>query len=80
MTNFISIVNFGGGMASYHVTAGNNSYTAYLMQSTSSTALPEEITIEKELTRKHNTAVVSPLVKKLVTAIKIAEANADEVN
>jgi hypothetical protein len=78
MTNFISIVRYTGGMASYHVqTDSNNNYIAHLMKSTGDTSVPSEITIEKTLTKKHNLIVASPLVKKLVTAIKMAEAHDD---
>jgi hypothetical protein len=80
MTNFVSIVKYDGGMASYQINSGkDNNYVAQLMNSTGSISVPSEITIEKALMYQPN-SITTPLIKKLITAIKMAEAHDDVIN
>ena len=70
MTNFITIIKWGSGTASYQVIEGAyDEYTAYLMKNTSAADLPQELVIDKLQTlRAGNTT--DALTSRLISAIR----------
>jgi hypothetical protein len=76
MISFFSIINYSGGMASYHVRSeGREGYVASLVRSTAASSVPEEISIP---TGSVEDATGSdPLRNSIVQAIKRVEADLD---
>lgn len=74
MMNFVTIMRFDDGMASYQVNETKNSYKAELLRSTSQNSLPAEVTIKREVAIK-SVEENDPIMKKLISAIKTAESN-----
>lgn len=77
MINFVSIIKYAGGAASYQVKASNgNGYTASLVKNTGQSPMPEQVVIEAaQMALTDNNDL---LLVKLVTAIKKVEADLSE--
>ena len=70
MGSFISIIKLDNGVASYKVVEGEHQgYTAYLVKNTSSSSLPEEVSID-HLQDQWELSDNDPLRDKLLIAIK----------
>ena len=78
MTNFITIIKWGSGTASYQVieNAGEG-YTAYLMKNTSAADLPQELIIAKLQTLSSG-STRDALTDKLISAIRSVSYAGDE--
>ncbi|MBD0333469.1 MAG: hypothetical protein ICV66_12530 [Chitinophagaceae bacterium] len=74
MTNFTTILQLDGGLASYYVEENRGFYSAALIKSTASCTLPEEVVISRKQTLKASPAN-DPVMNKLINAIKSTEAN-----
>jgi hypothetical protein len=70
MGSFISIIKLNNGVASYKVVdGGHKGYTAFLVKNTSSSSLPEEVSID-HLEEQWDQNDNDPLMDKLLIAIK----------
>lgn len=79
MGSFISIIKLDNGVASYKVVeGGHKGYTAYLVKNTSSSSLPEEVSID-HLQEPWVANDNDPLMDKLLIAIKSNTFLGDEL-
>ncbi len=81
MTNFITIVKYDGGMASYQVqNATSNGFMARLIKSNSSNRLPEQIEIAQDLAFKNGNSEEDSLINKLICTIKVNQSIENNVS
>ena len=76
MKDFVTILRFDDGVASYQVYEQPNTYSAELIKSTSCSEIPKEIVLTKPIQSDHQMA--DPVMNKLVHAIQKTESIGDE--
>jgi hypothetical protein len=73
MVNFVSIIKYSDGLASYRVSAAGRQYTAQLIRATGVTSVPERIQINTPVQNAADEK--DPMVKQLIAVIQDLESS-----